>query len=101
MVKFVALYRTPPDVEAFEKRYTEEHLPLVRQFPDLQRLEVSRITWPREDAPYYLMAELWYADRDTMRASLRSDISKQAAAVLQEIVPPEYVTMLHADVSNE
>ena len=36
MVKFVALYRTPPDVEAFEKRYTEEHLPLVRQFPDLR-----------------------------------------------------------------
>ena len=101
MVKFVALYRRPPDVAAFEKRYTQDHLPLVRQFPDLQRLEVSRITWPREDAPYYLIAELWYADRDTRRASLRSEISQRAAAVLQEIVPPEYVTMLRAEVSSE
>ncbi len=100
MVKFVATYERPEDVEAFEKGYFEEHLPLVRQFPDLQRLEVSRVTWPKADAPFYLMAELWYETRDEMIASLKSEVSGKAAAVLGGLVDQEKVTMYHLDVEE-
>lgn len=101
MVKFVALYRPPADPEDFEKKYHEEHLPLVRQFPHLKRLEVSRITWPRADAPFHLMAELWYEDSEQMKESLRSEVSQQAAAILAGIVPADGVVMLHTDVHEE
>jgi uncharacterized protein (TIGR02118 family) len=101
MVKFVALYRRPSDVEQFEKRYWEEHIPLVRQFPNLKQLEVSRITWPVDDSPYFLMAELWYEDRDAMKESLRSEISQQAAAVLQDLVAAGDLTMLHVEVEED
>lgn len=101
MVKFVALYRMPADPETFAKRYHEDHLPLVRQFPHLQRLEVSRVTWPREDAPYHLMAELWYEDREKMKESLKSEVSQQAAAVLADIAGQDEVTMFHFEVMEE
>lgn len=96
MVKLIALYRTPPDVETFERRYFEEHLPLVRRFPGLRQLEVSRVTSPREPPPFYLIAELTWDDRDAMRAALRSEISQQAGAILQEFAG-EIVTLLQTE----
>ena len=33
---------------------------------------------PVENSPYFLMAELWYEDRDAMRESLRSEINQRA-----------------------
>jgi uncharacterized protein (TIGR02118 family) len=37
MARFVVLYDTPSDVEAFERHYNEVHIPLARQFPGLRR----------------------------------------------------------------
>jgi uncharacterized protein (TIGR02118 family) len=96
MVKFIALYRTPPDVETFERRYFGEHLPLVRQFPGLRQLRVSRVTSPRENPPFYLIAELTWDDLDAMRAALRSELSEQAGALLQEFAG-DIVTMLQTE----
>jgi uncharacterized protein (TIGR02118 family) len=96
MVKFIALYRTPENIEEFERRYFNEHLPLVRQFPGLRRLEVSRVTSPRENLPWYLIAELSYDDAESLRESLRSEVSQEAGRILQEFAG-DIVTMIRTE----
>ena len=44
MVKYVALYRKPADVEAFDEAYFASHLPLVERTPGLLRAEVAKVT---------------------------------------------------------
>ncbi|MGW5663556.1 EthD family reductase [Streptomyces sp. NPDC003758] len=37
MARFVVLYDTPSDVEAFERHYNDVHVPLAKQYPGLRR----------------------------------------------------------------
>jgi uncharacterized protein (TIGR02118 family) len=81
MVKLVVLYRHPADKEAFDAHYNVVHLPLARQIPGLERLEVTRI---RSDAmggeaQYYLMAEMYFRDEETYRAAMKSPENRAAA----------------------
>lgn len=80
MVKLIALYKRPADVEAFERHYTDVHAPLVRKMPGLKKLEVSRTFGaPAGEAKYYLMAEMYFEDKAAMFAALGSDEGKAAA----------------------
>jgi uncharacterized protein (TIGR02118 family) len=36
MPRFVVLYDAPSDVDAFERHYTEVHIPLAKQYPGLR-----------------------------------------------------------------
>jgi hypothetical protein len=55
MIKLIALYRTPADAAAFDKHYHEIHTPLVRKYPGLRKLEITRVTGaPIGDAKYHL-----------------------------------------------
>ena len=36
-VRFLALYETPTEPEAFDRHYREVHIPLARQLPGLRR----------------------------------------------------------------
>ena len=38
MYKLIATYRTPSDIEAFERHYRAVHLPLTRRIPGLARV---------------------------------------------------------------
>lgn len=74
MVKMVALFPKPEDVDAFEKHYAEVHTPLVKAMPGLERLEVTRFTGaPMGEPRYYLMAEMYFADEQAMFASAQSE----------------------------
>lgn len=80
MVKLVALFRVPDDVEAFERTLSETLLPAVRRLPDVARVEVARVTGaPFGEPDYYRLVEVYYPDRATMVASLRSDAGAAAA----------------------
>lgn len=70
MHRLTVQYFRPTDAAAFEAAYRERHVPLAQAVPGLQRLTVST---PRgaDDAPY-LVAELWFADRDALKAGLAS-----------------------------
>jgi uncharacterized protein (TIGR02118 family) len=74
------LYTTPQDTEAFEQRYFGGHIPLVRKFPNLRRVEVSRGLG--KQSPYYLICEMSFDSADDMRACLQSP---EAAAARQDI----------------
>ena len=80
MVKLVALYRKPVDVEAFETHYRDIHAPLARKMPGLKKLEVSRFTGsPGGEPKFYMMAELYFDTKDEMMAALNSEEGKAAA----------------------
>ena len=40
--RFLALYETPTDPEAFDRHYRQIHIPLLRQLPGLRRYTVGR-----------------------------------------------------------
>ena len=80
MVKFVALYKQPPDKAAFDQHFDQVHAPLCLKVPNLLKLEVSRFTGtPRGESEYYLMAEMYFADHKTMMDSLMTDEGKATA----------------------
>ncbi len=79
MVKFVALYKKPADVDAFETHYREIHAPLARKIPGLQKLEISHMTGsPAGEPNFYMMAELYFEDEVMMFAGMGSDEGKAA-----------------------
>ncbi|WP_329048352.1 EthD family reductase [Amycolatopsis sp. NBC_01488] len=57
-VRFVVMYETPSDVDAFERHYDEVHIPLAKQLPGLRRYTRSRQPAPVRGAPYYLVVML-------------------------------------------
>jgi uncharacterized protein (TIGR02118 family) len=80
MVRFLVLYPTPTDIEAFEKHYFEIHVPLAKQFPGLRRYTVSRNASPvRGSDPYHLVAELDWDDMDSLRRYFRSPLGQETA----------------------
>jgi uncharacterized protein (TIGR02118 family) len=81
-VKFVALYGPPADPAAFERHYAETHVPLAHRLPGLQRVETTLIlgTAQGEEAPYYRVAELWFADIAQLQAAAASAEGQALAA---------------------
>ncbi len=79
MVKLVALFRRPVDVEAFDKAYFETHIPLVKKIPGLHRVEINRITGaPRGEPDFYLITEMYFQDRPTMDRATTSPENMEA-----------------------
>ena len=73
MVKLVVLYTEPSDIQGFDKHFAEVHTPLVAKMPHIRKLEKTRFTGgPMEPARYYLMAEVYFDNRDHMMAALNS-----------------------------
>lgn len=80
MTKLIALFRKPPDVAAFDKHYDEIHTPLVKKYPNLRKLEITRITGaPIGETKYHLMCEMYWDSKDEMNASLASQDGKAVA----------------------
>ena len=80
MQKLIVLYTQPDDVEAFEAAYTA-HLQLVQAIPGLAQTRLSRFNRTLQGDGFYLMAEMLFADKDTLKAAMRSG---EMAAVGQD-----------------
>ena len=88
MVKLVALYRTPTSPEEFDRHFEAVHLPLLRAYPGLRGLEVTRIIGaPLGETRYSLMAEAWFETRDSMNAALSSPEGRAVARDLLRFAP--------------
>jgi uncharacterized protein (TIGR02118 family) len=86
MVRFMVLYQTPADVEAFEKHYFEIHVPLAKRLPGLRRYTVSRNpSRVRGPDPYYQVAELDWDDMDSLRQDFASPLGQEVARDVDEL----------------
>lgn len=106
MIKYIALYRRPDDVESFDEAYFASHLPLVERTPGLLRAEVAKVS--RVLVPGFLgqhelhiVAEMYFESADTMREAFGSPEWRAAGANLTEIGGVELVAMFTAEVVTE
>jgi uncharacterized protein (TIGR02118 family) len=95
-VKIVALYGPPTDAAAFERHYAETHVPLAHQLPGLQRVETTLILCTAQGglAPYYRIAELWFADIGQLQAAAVSAEGQALAADVANFATGGVITLV-------
>ena len=99
MTKLIALYRKPEDTAEFDKHYDNVHTPLVKKYPGLQKLEITRITGaPIGETKYYLMAEMYFDNKDAMDAALASPEGKAVTRDLMSFAA-DLITAFHGEVA--
>jgi uncharacterized protein (TIGR02118 family) len=83
--KVLVLYTPPADPAAFDRHYTEVHIPIARKIPGSVSFVTNAgpITTPGGPAPYYRVAELAFASAADLQAALRSQEFGAAAADLE------------------
>jgi len=77
--RFVVLYDTPTDVDAFERHYNDVHLPLARQYPGLRRFTRSHHPASVIGEPCYLVVMLDWDDLAALQSALGSEAGQRAA----------------------
>ena len=71
--KLIILFRQPPDPAEFERRWSEEFVPLAERLPGLQRVVVSQTHGgPAGPVEFYLVEELHFASQAALTEALSS-----------------------------
>lgn len=91
MAKLIALYKQPGDKGKFDEHYFGTHTPLVKKIPGLCKAEVTKVTGaPGGESQFYLMCEMYFDDRESLEAAMRSlemkDCSKDLMSFAGELV---------------
>ena len=81
-VKLVVLYPRPKDIEAFEKLYQEEHVPMaVEKLGGKTKIVASKIVGsPQGTPPFHRIAEIHFPSMEALQACAASDGGKQTLA---------------------
>lgn len=92
MTTLLVLYRRPEGgddaLATLERRYFEEHLPLVRETPGLRGTRIWRVAEGLgAETDLVLAAAMDFDSREAMDEALRSDPMRAAARILREIAP--------------
>jgi uncharacterized protein (TIGR02118 family) len=92
MTTLLVLYRRPDggpeETATFERRYTQEHLPLVAATPGLRSTVLQRVSGALGgETDLILVAAMTFDDRAALDAGLASDAMRAAGRNLREIAP--------------
>jgi uncharacterized protein (TIGR02118 family) len=82
MAKMTVIYKTPEDIEFFERHYFEVHVPLAKQLPGLIRYEINDgpiVSTTTLEVPFRI-ANLYFESLETMMNAFRSETGQQCAA---------------------
>jgi len=82
MAALVAIYKTPADVDAFEKHYFGTHIPLAKTMPGVRKYEVSRgpvsaLAGPND---VYMVGTVYFDDLEAMRRAFVRPEGRATAA---------------------
>jgi uncharacterized protein (TIGR02118 family) len=78
--RFLVLWSTPTDVDAFERHYRHVHIPLAHQMSRLLSYTVSRdLAVVRGDDAPYIVGELEWHTMDDLKADFRSPEGRATA----------------------
>ena len=102
MVKLTVLYGHPTDPGAFEAYYANTHVPLALKIPALAHFEVAKVLGTPEGstAPYFYVAELWFASKEQLQASMGSAEGQEAVADVANFVTGG-TTILMSEITAE
>src|SRR5467141_2251612 len=81
-VKLVVMYPRPKDVDAFEKIYQEEHVPLaVAKLSGKTKIVATKILGsPQGTPPFYRIAEVYFPSMQALETCAASEGCKAALA---------------------
>ena len=97
MVKLIALYKKPANVDAFEQHYANIHIPLVEKIPGVRKTEWTRfLAAPTGTAPYYMMYEMYFDDMAAYQTAMKSPENLAAGQDLLSFAK-DIVTMMVAE----
>jgi uncharacterized protein (TIGR02118 family) len=100
MHKLIALYQTPDDVAAFLAHYKDVHMPLVRKTPGLSSASASLVKANAMggEAPYFMVAEMAYADKATFDAAMASPENRAAGKDLMTFARGKVTLLVLEDI---
>ena len=82
--KLVVLYPYPQDVDAFERAYTDEHVPMVNEntMKGITKFVATKVVGTADGSPppFYRMAELYFPSLETLQACASSAGAQAAVA---------------------
>ena len=100
MIKMVALFRRPQDVEAFDRHYNEVHAPLMSKVPGLQRMEVIKGLKSFAGEPeYYQITEMYFQDQEAFSSAMSSPENRAAGKDLMSFAR-DVVTLVYGEVES-
>ncbi len=81
-VKLIVIYPRPKDIEAFEKIYQNEHVPMaVAKLAGKTKMVATKVLGsPQGAAPFYRIAEVHFPSMQALEACAASDGGKQTLA---------------------
>jgi uncharacterized protein (TIGR02118 family) len=79
-VKLIVMYPRPRDIDAFEKIYQTEHVPIaVEKLQGKTKLVATKVTAsPQGTPPYYRIAEVYFPSMEALQACAASAGGKEA-----------------------
>lgn len=81
--KLIVMYPIPTDIEVFEQRYANEHVPMaVEKLAGKTRFVASKITScvGKDQAPYHRIAEVYFPSMQDLEACLNSPGGQETAS---------------------
>jgi uncharacterized protein (TIGR02118 family) len=98
MVKLIALYRNPVNIEEFEKHYNEVHMPLVAKIPGLLKTEQAKLKgFPGQEVKYFMATEMYFESLDSLNAGMASPEGKASGRDLMNFAR-DYVEMFIGEI---
>jgi uncharacterized protein (TIGR02118 family) len=81
-VKFMVIYPRPTDIEAFEKVYQDEHVPMaVEKLGGKTKLVATKVlASPQGTPPFYRIAEIHFPSMEALEACAASAGAKETLA---------------------
>jgi uncharacterized protein (TIGR02118 family) len=82
-IKVVVIYPRPTDVDAFEKAYLEEHVPLAAaKIKGMTRFAATKVLGTPDGgvAPFVRIAELYFPSMEALQKSVASAETQEAVA---------------------
>ena len=96
-VRLVALYAPPEEPAAFDAHFRDTHAPIVRRYPGLRDLRLTRADGVGGRPPaFYLIAEMAFDSRADLDAALASEAGFESGRDLRNFASAG-VTLLVAD----
>jgi len=88
-VKLIVMYPMPKDMDAFERAYSEEHIPMaapIFQAAGATKAVLTKISVPSAGkAPFHRIAEIHFANAEALQSCAASQAGRNALAHAAEI----------------
>ncbi len=102
MYKFVTIYRKVDDDEILEEFFSNTHLQLAEQLPNLLKREVSRvIRKPGGESRFHLMFELYFESEKTFQAAIATPTGIQLIQALKPWAEAKIITWYFTESFEE